>query len=251
MQGKIVIFDLDDTLLDDNSRVSEFTLTALEKVREAGHILVFNTARGQGTSQEIAEIIKPDYAIYNGGAQIVDKTGASVMEFGLDKELCNAMIPELFALTNRFSMQADWFYTANPDYHAPGVKQFDFKNQEFPMGAYKIIAFSEDPERLRPLAERFDLDFTVYFNGPFCRFTRRGVSKASGNRELVRMLGRDLSDVIAFGDDHGDMEMLREAGVGVIMKNAKDELKEDGLVVSEFTNHEDGVAKFLLSYLGL
>lgn len=251
MQGKIVIFDLDDTLLNNNSQVGEYTLRVLERARDAGHLLVFNTARGQGSSQEIFDIVKPDYAIFNGGAQIVDKEGNVIFERGLSKELCNAMVPELFALTNRFSMQADWFYTANPDYHAPGVKQFDFRNEEFPMGAYKVIAFSEDPERLRPLTEKFDLDFTVYFGGPFCRFTRRGVTKASGNRELVRLLGRELSDVIAFGDDKGDMEMLREAGVGVIMKNAAPELKEEGLVISEHTNDEDGVARFLEGYLAL
>ena len=251
MQEKIVIFDLDDTLLNNESCVSDATLGALSRVREAGHLLVFNTARGQGSSQEIFSLVKPDFAIYNGGAQIVDKDGNTVFERILSKELCNAMVPELFSLTNRFSMQADWFYTANPDYHAPGVKQFDFRNKEFPMGAYKVIAFSEDPERLRPLAEKFDLDFTVYFGGPFCRFTIKGVTKASGNRELVRLLGRELSDVIAFGDDKGDMGMLREAGVGVIMKNAADELKEDGLIVSEYTNDEDGVARFLLKYFDL
>ena len=47
------------------------------------------------------------------------------------------------------------------------------------------------------------------------------------------------------------MGMLREASVGVIMKNAADELKENGLMVSEYTNDEDGVARFLLKYLDL
>ena len=42
-----------------------------------------------------------------------------------------------------------------------------------------------------------------------------------------------------------------EAGVGVIMKNAKDHLKSEGLTVSEFANDEDGVARFLSNHLGL
>ncbi len=251
MREKIVIFDLDDTLLNSNSQVSEYTLSVLLAARERGHILVFNTARSQMRSESIAELIRPDFAIYNGGAQIVDETGFTVFQAAIDRSVCNAMVPELFALTDRFSMQADWFYSANEDYKAPDVRFFDFKNEEFHFSAYKIIAFSGDPARLHPLAEKFDLDFTVYFGGPFCRFTKRGVTKASGNRELVRLLGRELSDVIAFGDDKGDMKMLREAGVGVIIKNAAEELKEDGLSVSEYTNDDDGVARFLEKHLGL
>ena len=251
MREKIVIFDLDDTLLNNNSQVSEYTLSVLLAAREQGHLLVFNTARSQMRSERIAELIMPDYAIYNGGAQIVDKAGCTIFQSGIDKRVCNAMVPELFALTDRFSMQADWFYSANEDYKAPDVRFFDFKNEEFPFDAYKIIAFSDDPAGLVQLAERFQLDFISYFGGPFCRFTKRGVTKASGNKMLLELLGRDASDVIAFGDDEGDIEMLCEAGVGVLMKNAREELEKDGLIVTEYTNDEDGVARFLEKRLGL
>ena len=61
----------------------------------------------------------------------------------------------------------------------------------------------------------------------------------------------DLADVIAFGDDIGDLGMLKEAGVGVLMKNAKDHLKTEEYIISEFTNDEDGVARFLAKYFCL
>ena len=57
--------------------------------------------------------------------------------------------------------------------------------------------------------------------------------------------------VIAFGDDHGDMDMLREAGVGVLMKNANPQLRGQTSHISQFTNDEDGVARFLMTYLGM
>ena len=252
MPRKLVIFDLDDTLLNNNSEVSEYTLGILKKLQEMGHIIAFNTARSQMRSEEIYNAVRPDFAIYNGGAQIVDKDGKTVFEAGIDKMVCNDLVPELFALTDRFSYQnADWFYSANEDYKAPDVRFFDFKNEEFPTGAYKIIAFSNNPDCLLPLAEKYDLDFITYFGGPFCRFTKRGVTKAFGNRKLVEMLGAGIDDVIAFGDDTGDLEMLKEAGVGVIMKNAKVELQTEDLTVSDFTNDEDGVARFLAKYFEL
>lgn len=252
MSGKIIIFDLDDTLLNNSSEVSQYTLDVLMRAREQGNLLVFNTARSKMRSERVFNVIKPDFSIYNGGAQITDKDGKTIFVAGIEKETCNAVISELFDFTDRFSVQNDdWFYSANEDYNAPDVKYFDFKNEEFPTGAYKIIAFSDNPDSLLPLAEKYDLDFMSYFGGPFCRFTKRGVTKAYGNKKLVFILGRSLADVIAFGDDTGDMGMILEAGVGVLMKNAKDELKRPGVTVSEYTNEEDGVARFLVKHLDL
>ena len=252
MNGKIIIFDLDDTLLDNNSQVSKYTLDVLVRARDNGHLLVFNTARSKMRSKRVFDVVKPDFCIYNGGAQITDKDGKTIFAAGIEKETCNAVISELFDFTDRFSVQNDdWFYSANEDYNAPDVRYFDFKNEEFPTGAYKIIAFSDNPDSLLPLAEKYDLDFMSYFGGPFCRFTKRGVTKAYGNRTLVSILGKSLSDIIAFGDDTGDMGMLLEAGVGVLMKNAKEELKVAAVTVSDYTNDEDGVARFLVKHLGL
>ncbi|CAK9104959.1 Putative phosphatase HI_0003 [Durusdinium trenchii] len=56
-------------------------------------------------------------------------------------------------------------------------------------------------------------------------------------------LGIRMDEVIAFGDNYNDMEMLTLAGEGVAMKNAKDELKEAANRVSEWSNDEDAVAR--------
>lgn len=251
MQRKIVVFDLDDTLLNSDGEVSEYTLSVLKTASQMGHIIVINTARNQMRSTRIFDLIKPDFAIYNGGAQIVDRDGKTVRRYEITRDTCNAIVPDLLTSSEKFSMQNDdWFYSSNADYKADDVRFFDFASEQFPSGAYKIIAFSHKPDELAALAERFDLDFVAYFGGPFCRFTSRGVTKAFGNRELANMLSMDISDVIAFGDDMGDLQMIDEAGVGVLMKNAKDEIKS-GRLVSDFTNDEDGVAHFLADYLGI
>jgi Cof subfamily protein (haloacid dehalogenase superfamily) len=254
MQRKLVIFDLDDTLLNNSSEVGEYTIKILKKVQSEGHYIAFNTARSQMRSENIYEVVKPDFGIYNGGAQITDKDGKTIFEAGIDKEICNALVPELFSVTDRFSYQnADWFYSANEDYNAPDVRFFDFKNEEFPTGAYKIIAHTSEPHLLEPIAKKFDLDFVTYFGGPFCRFTKSGVNKASGNRALAHILGIELKDVLAFGDDIGDLEMICDAGVGILMKNAKEEVisqikDNENVEISEYSNHDDGVAAFLVKY---
>lgn len=257
MNRKLIVFDLDDTLLDDEHQVSERTILVLEDVKARGHVIAFNTARSQMRSLDIFEKVKPHYGIYNGGAHIANENGETVFEADIDKACCNAILKEIATVTDRYSVQnVDWFYSANNDYNAPDVKYFDFEKEEFPTGAYKIIAYSEEPSLLEPIAEKYNLDFVTYFGGPFCRFTKNGVNKASGTRALANILGIDMVDVLAFGDDSGDLGMICDAGVGVLMKNAKPGILESvngfsNVVVSEYTNHENGVAEFLVDYFSL
>ena len=117
--------------------------------------------------------------------------------------------------------------------------------------AQKIVTDITDDEKAAELAEKFGLTYTTYLGGTFRRYNNPGATKALGSRKLMELTGGSLGDVIAFGDDLGDLDMLREAGVGVLMKNAHPDLREEGLIISEFTNDEDGVAKFLEEYFNM
>jgi hypothetical protein len=59
---------------------------------------------------------------------------------------------------------------------------------------------------------------------------------------------------MAVGDNHNDLEMLRYAGIGVIMANAENALREDGDFHQTASNDEDGVAlaieRFILKATG-
>jgi hydroxymethylpyrimidine pyrophosphatase-like HAD family hydrolase len=87
--------------------------------------------------------------------------------------------------------------------------------------------------------------------GTFRRYNHIDTTKALGNRNLMKLTGGTVEDIIAFGDDYGDFDMLREAGVGVMMKNGRPELLGKTSHISEYTNDEDGVAKFLEKWFAL
>ena len=124
----------------------------------------------------------------------------------------------------------------------------DCAEEEFSFPAQKIVTELADDAKARSLAEKYNLEFTTYMGGTFRRYNHIGATKALGNRHLMELTGGTLADVIAFGDDLGDMDMLREAGVGVLMKNARPELHGQADYISEYTNDEDGVAKFLIDW---
>ena len=199
-----IVFDLDDTLLNDKREISPYTLNVMKKVQAMGHKLVYNTARSQAFSQKYFEQLRPDYAILNGGSLIIDKEENVV-----------------------------------------------FSAEEFPFPAQKIVTDIKDDAQAQAIAEKYNLAFTTYMGGTFRRYNHSEATKAQGNRNLMKLTGDTLEDIIAFGDDYGDFDMLREAGVGVMMKNGRPELLGKTSHISEYTNDEDGVAKFLEKWFKL
>ena len=76
-------------------------------------------------------------------------------------------------------------------------------------------------------------------------FSPKGVNKAYALNYLLKTLNISQDNLIAFGDEHNDTEMLAFAGTGYAMKNANEVLLPFANKQTEFTNEEDGVAKEL------
>lgn len=249
---KYIIFDLDATLLNNASKVTAYTLAVLKRLQAMGHKTVINTARSKSFSQEFFDVLKPDYGIYNGGAHIENSKEETIFKAELNSDETRQVIQDLLKVTQDISVQAEnGMYSNKGLYTGQNSVAMDFEQEVFPYPAMKILAKVEDGEVAQQIAQKYDLTFTTLLTGFLRRYNKKGVDKAFGNRMLMELVGGNLSDVLAFGDDLGDVGMLREAGIGVLMKNAREELREEGLFVSAFTNQEDGVAKFLAEYFDL
>ena len=249
---KYIIFDMDDTLLNDKREITPHTLEVLKKLQAMGNKLVCNTARSKGFNQKFFDQLRPDYAILNGGALIIDKDETVVFRAEVDVPTTRALIRDLLALTDTVSVQTeDTFYSHRGWHTVQKAVPFDFEQEQFPYPAQKIVVAVESDAQAHALAEKYGLAYTTYGDGPFRRYNHIDATKALGNRNLMHLTGDKLADVIAFGDDFGDFEMLKEAGVGVMMKNGRPELLGKTSHISRFTNDEDGVAKFLEEYFEL
>lgn len=249
---KYIVFDLDDTLLNDQRVVTPYTLNTLKRLQAQGHKLVINTARSKAFSQDYFELIRPDYAILNGGALIIDQDEKVVFRAEIDIQTTQAVVDDLLKVTENFSVQTEEIlYSNNGSYTGQNAQPFDFSKEKFSLPALKIVASVEEEPAAKAIAEKYGLEFTSYFGGAFRRYNHIGATKAQGNANLVRLLGGSLADVIAFGDDLGDLEMLQQAGVGVLMRNAKLHLHGKSRYLSQYTNNEDGVARFLETYFDI
>lgn len=79
----------------------------------------------------------------------------------------------------------------------------------------------------------------------------KGIQKAVGVDFLAHHYGIPRADIMAFGDEHNDNEMIAYAGWGVAMANATEHLKQLADDVTPLTNDEDGLANYLTDALKL
>lgn len=260
----MIASDLDGTLLDGESRLSEGTLRELERVMALGVRVVLCSGRSPGSTRPFAEAarVNAPYVTSN-GAQIVDPATHRVID-EVD------FTPEQAARCARFAEErglhvqaydAGGFYSEQPcplaaDYAASTGLKWRAVNGRLSghlvMPCCKLILIMPGALNARVLeqAER-ELSGVAQIttsSDAMVEFEPPGVSKASGLERLARRLGIGRREVAAFGDAMNDLSMLRWAGVGVAMANARDELKREADDVCP-PHTEDGVAAWLRAHI--
>ncbi len=120
--------------------------------------------------------------------------------------------------------------------------------------SFKIVYMGEE-ELLRELHEHFLTKFgddVKYILAPetytgcyFLTILNKEADKSHGIKSVSEAMGFNLEKLTVFGDNFNDLGMFELAGTSVAMKNAQPEVKDMATMVLEFTNEEDGVAKYL------
>ena len=126
--------------------------------------------------------------------------------------------------------------------------------EHFLMKRFPKIVIPGDPELIQKLLVRMKklLGDTclVMTTKPFYLEIQ---SKDSGKGEalmwLASYIGLDTERVMSFGDSMNDVSMMQKAPLSVAMINGLDEIKALARFNTEYTNNEDGVARFLNAYV--
>jgi len=117
---------------------------------------------------------------------------------------------------------------------------------------YKIVVSHNDTSYLDKVAEviKKETDADAIRSGKKVLAVKaRGVSKAEAIKKLAQKLGILIKDIIAFGDEVNDIEMLTLVGLGIAMENADDVVKEAADQIAG-RNDQDGVGKELEKIFG-
>ena len=238
-----IIFDLDDTVLY-HGVMSEKMYNTLKKCQNAGHKLVFNTARSLPYTLKHFDNIKPDYAILNGGALIVDENKNVLFSNKIEKEIVNKVVKDLLPYVINFSVEStEGMFSSDPNYKNQNSRHFDFNN-EFNLDCYKLLPQCNDFKLIEEISNKYNLEYTHYLGGNWHRLTKKGSTKWTGILEFLKIINGNVSETICFGDDIGDLEMILNAGVGVAMANSVPVVLEKAPNVT-LSVLEDGVAVYL------
>ena len=253
---------MDGTLLGADGRVSARNDRALRSARERGVVVAVATGRSHQTAlPRLGEDTPVEWAICSNGALEMDiarraPTRVDPMPDEVVDDVVRALgaVPgvayawEDVAVGLRCSPE---FLRRHPSIESAVVDELDAPAH--PTGPQiKIMVSLLDAVRLDAVARVAPLlpdGVEVATSGAlFTELTAHGVDKAFGLARLAERLGIDRAEVVAFGDNHNDVPMLRWAGTAVAMANADPVAAE---VASTRTTHHDrdGVAEFVESLL--
>lgn len=242
-----IIVDLDDTLLKSDKTVSEYTANGLDMLRKTGFLFVINTARSYMRTEEYISLLKPDYVICNGGTEIYNSAQECIYQKKMTKVVTNEILYEILndpSVVN-FSVQGiEKLYSRDLTYVSKNsfVTYFSFE-EELEEESYKILISSPDFLKYQKIAENYGLFFEKYFDGTWFRISPS--TKALGNAALFNLLKDNDPKDYVFGDDNGDMDMIRNAYHGVLLVNAKESLKNQVSHITEYDNNNDGVVRYM------
>lgn len=267
---KLVALDLDGTLFDNSSRISERNLTAIRSITDKGIHVVISTGRPfEGIPFDQIKGTGINYAITANGSGIYEiSTGKCLYENAMDEELVTPILN--FLLTRDIHMDAfiggkgytpiqcvetaqkltvpssikNYIITTRT--RLDNILQFIHENQLkvqkmtlnfYPAADGTLI----DRETVRKFLVSNPSITTVCGGYNNLEFTRADANKGVGLRKLAEILGVDPDATMAIGDTENDLAIIEAAGIGVAMGNATDAVKARADYVTT-TNTKDGVA---------
>lgn len=263
MPIKLVAVDLDDTLLDNNQKISPRVKEAVRRAVAQGVTVTLCTGRMHRSALPYALELGLDVPLltYNGGLIRCSMSGETLLHRPLDAQTA-AEVLALFRekgwyiqvyvddvlYVREFSAEASHYEKLS------GIRAVPIGDKLYTMGAAptKMLALGE-PEQLvaiRPvLVDRFGERLNAAFSKSiYLEMVDPSVNKGMALDFLARRLGIGREDVMAVGDSMNDMDMIQYAGWGVAMGNAREEVKKIARVVTG-RNDADGVAEAIEKYV--
>lgn len=239
---KLIALDMDGTLLNENKEISAENRAAIQQATLDGKIVIMSTGRGAVSAM-------PYIKELGLSTPLVVVNGSEVWE-SPDKLLKRTLLPaETVHKLHELALEFDCWWWA---YSVQGVfnresEAMDIEGQEW----LKFGFFTENPEKLRRIRDIVEGWGTLEITNSHpsnIELNPLGINKASGVETVCELLGISMSEVIAMGDSENDIAMIREAGLGVAMGNAQDEVKRVADITT-VTNDEHAVAKVIRAYL--
>lgn len=262
---KILFFDLDGTLLDSNKQISEKCIKYLYHLKNN-----YNFRLGIASGRHIPSILNilNQYGIYNLFNAIIANNGADIVlnDNNTTKKLgciTKNTVKELINVFCTWENVTVFFHDENKLYSTKidnRILDIKYKNSEESILNPAIDFNYHNPSRISLMVEDIEIiekiknisfkNLKGYHSEPLIyEYVYPTVSKSNGIKYYIDLYDWDMQDVMVFGDGNNDVEMLEDCGFGICMKNGEGTAALVANEVTEYTNDEDGIVKFLEKYI--
>lgn len=271
MKYKLIVSDMDGTLLGDNHKITEENKIALSKALDKGIKIVPASGRIYNSAKEHFDFLDINIPLIacNGAIIKETKTNKLIYKNNIPNDICLKIIDIFeknkiyYQLYSENTMMCKNLGKEDQKKTKERLKNFfnddinvyfgdDLKEEAAKHKILKIIAIDDhDMDKLKRVKKDLeaveDIETTSsWYNN--VEIMHKGVNKGEALKALLKYIKIDKEEVIAFGDNYNDLPMLELAGMGVVMENADEKVKEKGDYITS-KNTESGVAKAIYKLL--
>ncbi|WP_379947363.1 Cof-type HAD-IIB family hydrolase [Enterococcus devriesei] len=268
---KLAAIDLDGTLLNSQGEIPEENLQALRKFDAQGGIVVLATGRSiHSATEAFAKLAINGYTLASNGAYVARIEQGEIAEVLNGFTIPTAIVETTFALAKAekvtvVASRAEKddrivFDPASVEVNSPYYAQFKLadtspkelighlKNAD--ISYFKLAFNSPDVKKLAALRSAFNAKkiTSTYSAKYWLEVMADGVNKGAALKFLLDYLKIAKSEIIAFGDQENDLEMLQFAGTSIAMENAVTLIRQTAAKTTS-SNDEAGVAVVINTYL--
>jgi len=267
MNYKMIVLDLDGTLLDDEKKISEKNIKILNELHKRDIQIVIATGRNYYMAKMLTEKIKTlkPVILANNGAiiryshndELVEYNYLNPLEFekiyneGLKYNLNPVLHVDEYTngydlIYEREDYEEVYSGYIKKGYNRARITKFDPKN----INNILSVCYFDEYNKLRSFAN----EMKKQKEGRFNTICNRNISKRS-LLEFLHPEGCKWSalkkyssrinilpdEIISIGDDNNDIEMLRNSGLSIAMKNGTEESIKAAKKISDYDNNNSGV----------
>lgn len=244
---KMLLFDLDDTLLNSERVITKRTTDAIKLASGQGILIGYITTRSPRLVMQLLGELPCDAVSYFNGAKTYCE-GKLISHLGLSFKAglklitdCKDKFPDtrISAYFGPYSLQKDSIYMNGRPSGLQSI--YDCDENEF----QRIIINTKDPALNKFITADMKITGTRHGNSVV---THSQANKGNAAQQIGKYFSITCEEMVAFGDDINDIPMFRVCGTGVAMGNAICELKTAADYITE-DHDNDGIAIWLEKHL--
>ncbi|MEJ2617760.1 MAG: HAD family hydrolase [Ignavibacteriaceae bacterium] len=263
---KIVVFDLDGTLLADNGTIGEDTRSLIKKLKEYDVRFTFATGRLHSAITYMAEDLGLKVPLVSLDGSLIKSypEGKTLFESFVKKRHVKKALDYVKQYTLNIALcHADAIYYTEENYiitqlmekFGARYEQVDSYDDYFDQ-TLEISIAGDNKNFMKYIWERMSFPYSFglkssYFkshrhdNIYYVEIRKKNASKGSGMLRLLKYLKLKPNQAAVVGDWYNDISLFKTKAFKVALANAVPEIKRMADLITERSNNEDGTAEFL------